>query len=68
MSFLGSWPLTPRVESPQSMDDHMKSASDQVREIRKLVADAQEKLDQVVLALRTLEFRLEDEEQSELHP
>jgi hypothetical protein len=50
------------------MDDHMKSASDQVREIRKLVADAQEKLDQVVLALRTLEFRLEDEEQSELHP
>jgi len=35
-----------------------KSAADQVGEIAKLVQDAQEKLDQVSRALRTLEGRL----------
>ena len=41
------------------MTDEVKSSADQVGEIRKLVQDAQEKLDQVTRALRTLEHRLE---------
>jgi hypothetical protein len=40
------------------MADQSKTPADQVGEIAKLVADAQEKLDQVVRALRTLEDRL----------
>ncbi len=41
------------------MGDEGKSAADQVGEIRKLVQDAQEKLDQVTRALRSLEERVE---------
>jgi hypothetical protein len=41
------------------MNDEAKTSADQVAEIRKLVQDAQEKLDQVTRALRTLENRLE---------
>jgi hypothetical protein len=41
------------------MTDDAKTSADQVGEIRKLVQDAQEKLDQVTRALRTLEDRLE---------
>jgi hypothetical protein len=40
-------------------DSLAKTPAEQVSEIRKLVADAQDKLDQVVRALRTLEDRLE---------
>jgi hypothetical protein len=44
------------------MAEHpLKTTTEQVTEIRKLVADAQGKLDQVVRALRTLEDRLRDE-------
>ena len=39
------------------MSDEAKSHADQVGEITKLVEDAQDKLDQVVRALRTLENR-----------
>jgi len=38
--------------------DEPKSATDQVGEIKKLVQDAQDRLDQVSRALRTLEDRL----------
>jgi hypothetical protein len=38
--------------------DDGKTAADQVGEIRKLVQDAQDKLDQVTRALRSLEDRL----------
>jgi methyl-accepting chemotaxis protein len=41
------------------MSDEGKTAADQVGEIRKLVQDAQDKLDQVTRALRTLEDRFE---------
>jgi hypothetical protein len=41
------------------MTDEAKTSADQIGEIRKLVEDAQEKLDQVTRALRTLEERLE---------
>ena len=41
------------------MSDEAKTSADQVGEIRKLVQDAQEKLDQVTRALRSLEHRLE---------
>jgi chromosome segregation ATPase len=41
------------------MTEEVKTATHQVNEIRKLVQDAQEKLDQVTRALRTLEDRLE---------
>ena len=41
------------------MGDEGKSPADQVAEIRKLVQDAQDKLDQVTRALRSLEERLE---------
>jgi uncharacterized protein YaaN involved in tellurite resistance len=40
------------------MSDDFKRPADQVEEIAKLVQDAQEKLDQVTRALRTLEDRL----------
>jgi hypothetical protein len=40
------------------MSDETKTTADQVGEIAKLVQDAQEKLDQVTRALRTLERRL----------
>lgn len=40
------------------MADPNKSMTDQVVEIGRLVADAQERLDQVVRALRSLELRL----------
>ena len=38
-----------------------KSAEDQVREIRKLLSDATERLDQAVYALGTLRARLDAE-------
>ena len=41
------------------MTDEAKTSADQIGEIRKLVEDAQEKLDQMTRALRTLEQRLE---------
>jgi hypothetical protein len=41
--------------------DEAKSQADQVGEITKLVADAQDKLDQVVRALRTLQDRINPE-------
>jgi uncharacterized coiled-coil protein SlyX len=44
------------------MGDDGKSAADQVAEIRKLVQDAQDKLDQVTRALRSLGDRLEHDE------
>jgi uncharacterized coiled-coil protein SlyX len=40
------------------MAEQAKTTAQQVSEISKLVADAQEKLDQVTRALRTLEDRL----------
>jgi len=43
------------------MAEESKSAADQVGEISKLVRDAQDKLDQVVRALRSLEQRIERE-------
>ena len=43
------------------MADEPKSPTDQVGEIKKLVQDAQDKLDQVNRALRTLEDRLKRE-------
>jgi uncharacterized coiled-coil protein SlyX len=45
------------LESP-AMAELSKTAADQISEISKLVADAQDKLDQVVRALRTVEDRL----------
>ena len=39
-----------------------KSAEDQVREIRKLLTDATERLDQAVYALSTLRARLDAEQ------
>ena len=42
--------------------DERKTEADQVGEIRKLVQDAQEKLDQVTRALRSLEHRLEQDD------
>ena len=42
------------------MKEHTKSLANQVNEITKLVVDAQERLDQVLRALRTLEDRLGD--------
>ena len=44
------------------MGDEAKTAADQVGEIRKLVQDAQDKLDQVTRALRSLEGRLEQDD------
>jgi hypothetical protein len=41
------------------MSDEGKTAADQLGEIRKLVQDAQDKLDQVTRALRTLQVRFE---------
>jgi hypothetical protein len=40
------------------MTDQLKTQADQIGEIKKLVEDAQERLDQVVRALRTLENRI----------
>jgi hypothetical protein len=40
------------------MSDETKTPADQVEEIAKLVQDAQEKLDQVSRALRSLQERL----------
>ena len=42
----------------------MKSAQDQVAEIHELVADAQETLDQVCRALRTLDQRIDEQGQA----
>jgi uncharacterized coiled-coil protein SlyX len=42
--------------------DEGKTSADQVAEIRKLVQDAQDKLDQVTRALRSLEDRFEHDE------
>jgi hypothetical protein len=42
--------------------DGAKTPADQVGEIAKLVRDAQEKLDQVTRALRSLEQRLGEDE------
>ncbi len=44
------------------MGDEGKTTADQVGEIRKLVQDAKDKLDQVTRALRSLEGRLEHDE------
>jgi hypothetical protein len=44
------------------MAEETKTAADQVGEIAKLVEDAQEKLDQVTRALRTLELRLSEDQ------
>jgi len=44
------------------VSDQAKTSADQVGEIAKLVQDAQEKLDQVARALRTLEQRLNRED------
>jgi hypothetical protein len=44
------------------MAEESKSPADQVGEISKLVRDAQDKLDQVVRALRSLERRIDREE------
>ena len=44
------------------MGDEGKTTADQVAEIRKLVQDAQDKLDQVTRALRSLEQRLEHDD------
>lgn len=41
------------------MTDETKTSADQIGEIKKLVEDAQDKLDQVVRALRTLQSRVE---------
>lgn len=41
------------------MSDEGKTAADQLGEIRKLVQDAQDKLDQVTRALRGLQDRFE---------
>jgi methyl-accepting chemotaxis protein len=46
------------------MSEQAKTSADQVGEIRKLVQDAQEKLDQVSRALRTLEDRIERDQGS----
>jgi phage shock protein A len=40
------------------VSDEIKTSADQIGEIKKLVQDAQEKLDQVSRALRTLESRI----------
>lgn len=40
------------------MTDQLKTQANQIDEITKLVEDAQERLDQVVRALRTLETRI----------
>jgi peptidoglycan hydrolase CwlO-like protein len=44
------------------MTEQSKSLADQIGEISKLVTDAQDKLDQVVRALRSLEQRIDREE------
>lgn len=44
------------------MAEESKSPADQVGEISKLVRDAQDKLDQVVRALRSLEQRIDRDE------
>jgi hypothetical protein len=44
------------------MADESKSPADQIGEITKLVQDAQDKLDQVMRALRTLQRRVDQEE------
>ena len=44
------------------MTDEAKTQADQVGEITKLVEDAQDKLDQVVRALRTLQDRFKDKD------
>jgi len=47
------------------MAEASKTSADQVGEIRKLVQDAQDKLDQVSRALRSLEDRLKQEDREE---
>jgi hypothetical protein len=44
------------------MAEEIKTPADQVGEIAKLVQDAQEKLDQVTRALRSLQGRLREED------
>ncbi|HEX4282529.1 MAG TPA: hypothetical protein VHZ27_17305 [Solirubrobacteraceae bacterium] len=46
------------------MAEESKSPADQLGEISKLVRDAQEKLDQVARALRSLEARIDREERA----
>jgi hypothetical protein len=50
------------------MTDPSKTVADQVAEIRKLVQDAQDKLDQVARALRTLEARVREASAGEPGP
>jgi hypothetical protein len=47
------------------MTDEAKTPADQVEEIAKLVEDAQDKLDQVIRAVRMLQTRLTAEERPE---
>ncbi|HUA06739.1 MAG TPA: hypothetical protein VMB27_22725 [Solirubrobacteraceae bacterium] len=47
------------------MAEESKSPADQVGEIKKLVQDAEDKLDQVSRALRTLEDRLKQQSRDE---
>lgn len=49
------------------MSSSIKSLREQVREIHKLIADAEETLVQAKWALETLEFRLAQEEDAERH-
>lgn len=44
------------------MADEVKTAANQVQEIAKLVQDAQDKLDQVARALRSLHDRLREDD------
>jgi hypothetical protein len=44
------------------MDEHQKSLANQVSEITKLVDDAQERLDQVLRALHTLQVRVAEDD------
>jgi hypothetical protein len=50
------------------MSDEAKTPADQMAEIAKLAQDAQEKLDQVARALRTLQARLSREHLPEPGP
>jgi methyl-accepting chemotaxis protein len=59
------WPerCTVQVRGSETVTDPAKTAADQVGELTKLVEDAQEKLDQTVRALRSLQERLKQPDQ-----
>ena len=54
------WAYLPVVSYRGAVSDEGKTAANQVSEIRKLVQDAQDRLDQVTRALRTLQDRLDE--------